>query len=124
MAQIDHIGISVTDYAKSLTFYEQALAPLGMRKMMEFDTPAGKVAGLGAEAPNFWLGNGTPGYVHLAFGVASRAEVDGFHAAALAAGGRDNGAPGIRAQYHPNYYAAFVFDLDGNNIEAVCHGAE
>jgi catechol 2,3-dioxygenase-like lactoylglutathione lyase family enzyme len=124
MAPIDHVGISVTDYAKSLAFYEAALAPLGVRKMMEFDTEGGKVAGFGAERPDFWIGGGAPGHVHLAFSVGSRGEVEGFHAAALAAGGRDHGAPGIRAQYHPNYYAAFVLDPDGHNIEAVFHGTE
>ena len=116
MTQIDHVGIS-------MAFYEQALAPLGLRKLREFETPGGKVAGFGAGKPDFWVSTGDGGHVHVAFAVATRAEVDAFHAAALAAGGRDNGAPGLRPQYHPDYYGAFVLDPDGHNIEAVCHAA-
>lgn len=121
----DHVGLNVRDYAASRAFFEQALAPLGYRVVMAFDE--WKAAGLGAgEKPEFWIsqrepyGTGT----HVAFACANHATVDAFHAAALAAGGIDNGAPGPREQYHPAYYGAFVHDLDGNNIEAVCHTPE
>jgi catechol 2,3-dioxygenase-like lactoylglutathione lyase family enzyme len=117
---IDHTGVSVADLAKSKAFYRAALAPLGYGLLMEFDA----FAGFGvAPKPDFWIGKGKPNVppVHVAFRADSRAHVDAFHKAALAAGGRDNGAPGLRPQYHPNYYGAFVLDPDGNNIEAVCH---
>lgn len=127
---IDHVSLHVSDYAKSKGFFEHALAPLGYSVIMEFGSA---VAGLGAGGkPDFWIaqgeaagdaegGAGKP--IHLAFASSNRATVDAFYDAALAAGGRDNGAPGLRPQYHPNYYGAFVFDPDGNNIEAVCHAA-
>lgn len=120
---IDHVSIRVKDFARSRAFYTAALAPLGYTAMMEFPTDAGPVAGLGAEGkPDFWLSAGAPGApLHLAFLARERAMVDAFHRAALAAGARDNGAPGPRPQYHPNYYGAFVFDPDGNNVEVVCH---
>jgi catechol 2,3-dioxygenase-like lactoylglutathione lyase family enzyme len=109
----------------SRAFYEQALAPLGYRVVMAFDE--WKAAGLGTDdTPEFWIsqrepfGTGT----HIAFTCPDRATVDAFHDAALDAGGIDNGAPGSREQYHPSYYGAFVHDLDGNNIEAVCHKPE
>jgi catechol 2,3-dioxygenase-like lactoylglutathione lyase family enzyme len=118
----DHVGLNVRDYAASRAFYEQALAPLGYRVVMAFDE--WKAVGLGTdEKPEFWIserepfGTGT----HVAFSCADRATVDAFHDAALDAGGIDNGPPGPREQYHPAYYGAFVHDLDGNNIEAVCH---
>jgi len=118
----DHVGLNVKDYPASRAFYEQALEPLGWYVVMEFDE--WKAAGFGtADKPEFWFsqrepyGTGT----HVAFTAKDRATVDAFHAAALAAGGRDNGAPGIREHYHPTYYGAFVFDPDGNNVEAVCH---
>jgi catechol 2,3-dioxygenase-like lactoylglutathione lyase family enzyme len=121
----DHVGVNVKDYATSRAFYEQALAPLGYGIVMAFDE--WKAAGLGPEGhPGFWIserepfGTGT----HVAFRVDDRATVDAFHAAALAAGGKDNGAPGLREQYQPTYYAAFVLDPDGNNVEAVCHKPE
>jgi catechol 2,3-dioxygenase-like lactoylglutathione lyase family enzyme len=121
-AVFDHVGLNVRDYAASRAFYEQALAPLGWSVVMAFDER--KAVGFGtADKPDFWLferephGTGT----HVAFAAADRATVDAFHAAALAAGGRDNGGPGIREIYHPTYYGAFVLDADGNNIEAVCH---
>jgi catechol 2,3-dioxygenase-like lactoylglutathione lyase family enzyme len=120
----DHVGLNVKDYATSRAFYEQALAPLGWRVVMEFDE--WKAAGFGtADKPEFWIsqrepyGTGT----HVAFNAADHATVDAFHAAALAAGASDNGAPGIREMYHPTYYGAFVLDADGNNVEAVCHGS-
>ena len=118
----DHVGLNVKDYPASRAFYEQALEPLGWHVVMEFDE--WKAAGFGtADKPEFWFsqrepyGTGT----HVAFAAKDRATVDAFHAAALAAGGRDNGAPGIREHYHPTYYGAFVLDPDGNNVEAVCH---
>ena len=120
---LDHLGISVADYDKSKRFFLQALAPLGYELVMEF---GGEAAGLGAGGkPDFWLakgdGNAKSGPAHICFGAQSRAIVDAFHKAALAAGGKDNGKPGLRPDYHPNYYGAFVFDPDGNNVEAVCH---
>ena len=122
---IDHIGIPVSNLQKSKVFYEKALAPLGISSMMEFDVAVG--LGKGGK-PDFWIGarknGGASDPAHVAFVAESRAEVDAFYEAALAAGGKDNGAPGIRVQYHPSYYGAFVFDPDGNNVEAVCHRAE
>lgn len=116
---IDHLGIAVTDLAASIAFYKQALAPLGYELVMQFDTAAGFGAG---GKPDFWIGKGpAPTPTHVAFATKSRAVVRAFHAAALAAGGKDNGAPGVRAHYHPDYYGAFVHDPDGHNIEAVCH---
>jgi catechol 2,3-dioxygenase-like lactoylglutathione lyase family enzyme len=127
MTALDHVAISTADYRKSLAFYEAALAPLGITTLMKFEGEEGNTAGLGAEGPFLWIGDGgriSGGRVHLAFTAPNRAAVDAFHAAALAAGGRDNGAPGLRPHYHDTYYAAFVYDLDGNNIEAVCHAPE
>lgn len=124
---IDHLGLAVRDLEKAKTFYLTALKPLGVELMVELtaeQTGDDAHLGFGAEGkPFFWIGSGKPveGPVHIAFSAPSRAAVDAFHRAALAAGGRDNGAPGIRAHYHPNYYGAFAFDLDGHNIEAVCH---
>lgn len=115
---LDHVGLVVADYARSKQFFERALAPLGYAVMMEFGT----VGGLGAGKPDFWLSQRVPAApVHVAFSSPNRAGVEAFYQAALAAGGRDNGAPGLRPQYHPDYYGAFVYDPDGNNIEAVCH---
>ena len=118
----DHVGLNVRDYQASRAFYERALAPLGWRVVTAFDEWKG--AGFGtADKPEFWVfqrepyGTGT----HVAFPAADRPTVDAFHDAALDAGGIDNGGPGIREQYHSTYYAAFVHDPDGNNIEAVCH---
>jgi catechol 2,3-dioxygenase-like lactoylglutathione lyase family enzyme len=115
---LDHIGIPVSDLTKSKQFFVTALAPLGYKVL--FDLP--QAVGMGNEAaPAFWIGKGQPGAaLHIAFPANDRGAVDAFHQAALAAGGRDNGKPGIRAQYHPNYYAAFVYDPDGNNVEVVC----
>ena len=118
---IDHTGFGVSDYAASKAFYERALAPLGISLIMEVMEAA---AGFGSGGkPIFWLEERrTPvTEVHVAFLAKDRATVDAFHAAGLAAGGKDNGAPGVRATYHPNYYGAYVLDPDGNNIEAVCH---
>jgi catechol 2,3-dioxygenase-like lactoylglutathione lyase family enzyme len=119
---IDHVVVNVRDIAKSTRFYAEALAPLGYKVVKELPGLAG--LGTGARA-DMWLGRRDPAAagVHLAFECGTRSMVDAFHAAALKAGGRDNGAPGLRPHYHPNYYGAFVLDPDGNNIEAVCHEA-
>lgn len=124
---IDHIGVAATDFAASRTLYDAALAALGITAQMEV-TPeqSGGYHGVGYGSdgkPFFWLGNGGPrgAGMHVAFVATDRAAVDGFYQAALRNGARDNGAPGIRAHYHPNYYAAFVLDGDGVNVEAVCH---
>ncbi|HEY5810701.1 MAG TPA: VOC family protein [Povalibacter sp.] len=124
---IDHTGVSVSDFARSKAFYAAALLPLGYRVMMEFtpeQTGRVHVAGFGVPPkPDFWIASGEPNKpgIHTAFRAANRAEVDAFYKAALAAGGRDNGPPGLRPNYHENYYGAFVFDPDGHNVEAVCH---
>ncbi len=120
---IDHIGLSVSDTEASKRFYTAALAPLGIGPMSE----GGGWVGFGRDhAPQFWFGPGQAPQkpMHIAFVAENRAQVRAFHAAALQAGGRDNGAPGIRAQYHPHYYGAFVIGPDGHNIEAVCHRPE
>lgn len=117
---IDHLGITVNDYKRSKEFYSAALHPLGYKVIAEY----GDSAGLGAEGnPDFWIsaGHTTKPRVHIAFHCSKRTQVDKFHAAALKAGGTDNGPPGIRQDYSPTYYAAFVIDPDGHNIEAVCH---
>jgi catechol 2,3-dioxygenase-like lactoylglutathione lyase family enzyme len=118
---IDHLGIQVSDLQQSKAFYLAALAPLGYSVFMEFgeDAVGFQVGG----KPDFWLeSRGQPAtQVHVAFGVEDRPTVDAFHEAAVAAGGRDNGGPGVREIYHPHYYGAFVLDPDGNNVEAVCH---
>lgn len=124
---IDHMGVSVQDPDRSRRFYEGALAPLGYAVLMEVPTEftGGKVVlGYGvAPKPDFWTAEGTPNEprLHVAFRAESRAQVDAFYRAALAAGGRDNGPPGPRPHYHEHYYGAFVLDPDGHNIEAVCH---
>lgn len=116
---LDHVTVKVSDYARAQAFYDQALKPLGITRLMG---DGRFYAGYGSGRPFFWIGHGEQsGGAHVAFAVKSRAEVDAFHAAAMAAGGRDNGAPGVRAHYHPTYYGAFVIDPDGHNIEAVCH---
>ena len=119
---IDHVGFAVRDYGRSKAFYEKALAPLGMTLITE---PAGEAAGFGTGGmASFWLearGKPVRGRLHIALAASSREQVDAFHAAAVRAGGIDNGAPGVRAIYHPDYYGAYVLDPDGNNIEAVCH---
>jgi catechol 2,3-dioxygenase-like lactoylglutathione lyase family enzyme len=126
---LDHIGITVSDLAPSEAFYEKALAPLGYRVVT--DIPQYPATGFGVPqgygkstdpAGDFWIGQGAPVQTaHVAFNAESRAVVDAFFQAAVAAGGRDNGAPGLRPKYHATYYAAFVLDPDGHNIEAVCH---
>ena len=124
---IDHIGVAVADMERAKAFYISALEPIGVGVLMEVsaeETGAEAHAGFGAEGKAFfWIGTGLKpkGGTHVAFTAGTRAEVDAFYLAAIAAGGRDNGAPGLRPEYHPHYYGAFVFDPDGNNIEAVCH---
>lgn len=126
----DHIGFPVSDIARSRAFYARALAPLGMALQMEVTREqTGSYEGVAFGPPGrplFWLGAGDAlaGRLHVAFAAKDRRAVDAFHQAALAAGGSDNGAPGLRTHYHPNYYGAFVLDPDGHNIEAVCHAAE
>ncbi len=128
---LDHIGVAITDIDRSRAFYEAALAPLGIAKLYEYGpdrTDSGGTAiGFGKDGmPFFWIGDnervgeGT----HVAFTAPDRATVDAFYAAAIAAGGKDNGAPGLRPKYHPNYYGAFVLDPDGINVEAVSHKPE
>jgi catechol 2,3-dioxygenase-like lactoylglutathione lyase family enzyme len=120
---IDHVAIDVSDLERSKAFYVEALGPVGYELVMEFEHGALGFAAAGK--PDFWLYRGTAaGGTHVAFAVSDRATVDAFHGAALAAGGKDNGQPGLRTHYHENYYGAFVHDPDGNNIEAVCHSAE
>jgi catechol 2,3-dioxygenase-like lactoylglutathione lyase family enzyme len=117
---LDHIKIFVSDVEASKRFYEAAFAPIGMKWVMGTD---GEQHGFGEAFPHFWIAAGeTPSVAHIAFRVGSTELVDAFHAAALVAGGTDNGAPGPRP-YHPEYYGAFVLDPDGNNIEAVNHGS-
>jgi catechol 2,3-dioxygenase-like lactoylglutathione lyase family enzyme len=124
---IDHTGVSISDPKKSRHFYEQALAPLGYKMIMEIPTEhtGGRVVlGFGVPPkPDFWMAQGEPQkpHVHIAFSAATKQMVDAFYEAAMAAGGRDNGPPGPRPHYHPGYYGAFVLDPDGHNIEAVCH---
>ncbi|MGH6865308.1 MAG: VOC family protein [Methyloceanibacter sp.] len=133
---IDHIGIAASDLARATDFYLKALTPLGYGIVMEVsaeETGNGGAVGFGPPGapedfqsgkPSFWISEGPvskDSHVHVAFVAKSRAAVDAFYRAALAAGGRDNGAPGLRPHYHANYYGVFVFDPDGNNVEAVCH---
>jgi catechol 2,3-dioxygenase-like lactoylglutathione lyase family enzyme len=125
---IDHIGFAVSDYERAKAFYAKALAPLGYTLVMEVGgdvTESGfSAAGFGKDRkPDFWIGGDgkLEKPLHVAIVAESRAAVDAFRAAALATGGRDNGAPGLRPHYHANYYGAFVLDPDGHNIEAVCH---
>lgn len=117
---IDHFGVTVSDYDQSKQFYLKCLAPLGIELVMEVEG----WAGLGRNGkPEFWFGPGDTVHapMHFAFAAENRGQVDRFYEAALAAGGKDNGAPGIRAIYHPDYYGAFVYGPDGHNVEAVCH---
>ena len=132
---IDHIGLRVTDLARSKAFYDAAFAPLGIDIVMTVGaeiTGGSEVLGYGPSAdsrdvqagkPSFWISQeeALTGPMHVAFVAKTRAAVDAFYAAAMAAGGKDNGPPGVRPHYHPNYYGAFVFDPDGRNVEAVCH---
>lgn len=128
---IDHMGISVSDYPKAKAFYDAVMPAIGASCVMAVTAAetGGTYEGAGYGAggkPSFWIGTGGPvsGRLHVAFIAPDRAAVDAFYKAAMAAGATDNGPPGIRAHYHPNYYTAFVLDLDGHNIEAVCHQPE
>jgi catechol 2,3-dioxygenase-like lactoylglutathione lyase family enzyme len=127
---IDHLGLAAGDFARSKAFYRMALEPLGILLIKELsaeDTGARAHAGFGKEGkPFFWIGEGAraAGPVHIAFAAPSASAVQDFYRAALAAGGKDNGPPGPRAHYHPNYFGAFVLDPDGNNIEAVCRNPD
>ena len=124
---IDHTGLVVSNLAVSKEFYRRALEPIGYRLLAEFPaavTGSSDTVGFGVPPkPDFWVSSGRPNVpvIHVAFRVANRQLVDAFHRAALAAGGRDHGAPGVRPHYHQHYYGAFVLDPDGHNIEAVCH---
>jgi catechol 2,3-dioxygenase-like lactoylglutathione lyase family enzyme len=123
---IDHTGVNASDFGRSRAFYLEALAPLGYRLILELpgDLAPEGVMGIGVPPkPDFWVAGGEPQSprLHVAFRAANRSQVDAFHQAALAAGGRENGPPGPRPHYHPDYYGAFVLDPDGHNIEAVCH---
>ena len=120
---IDHLALDVSDIARSRAFYAAALAPLGYRIVAEERDGESTVVMFGIAEPEFVIADKQrPGEGnHVAFRADTRAQVDAFHAAALAAGGRDNGGPGVRERYGPTYYAAFVLDPDGFNIEAVCH---
>src|SRR5580765_4410290 len=120
---IDHIGVGVRDFEQSLDFYTRALAPLGFERVAYVDED-NRSAGFGVRGrDDFWIHEGRPtGRMHVAFDAETRDAVDAFHAAALEAGARDNGAPGLRTEYSDTYYAAYVVDLNGNNLEAVCHG--
>jgi len=120
---IDHTSLTVADVASSKAFYRAALGPLGYAVIMEWQ----QYAGFGVPPkPDFWIGQGKPNVppIHVAFRAQNRKEVDAFYKAAMAAGGRDNGPPGLRPHYHENYYGAFVLDPDGHNIEVVCHTPE
>jgi catechol 2,3-dioxygenase-like lactoylglutathione lyase family enzyme len=128
MSLFDHVALVVSDYPRSKAFYDCALAPLGV-KVMDLGE---KGCGYGRDEVDFWISAGPASFhapehvrvitpTHIAFAARSRAEVDAFYKAAIAAGGKDFGAPGLRPHYHANYYAAFVLDPDGHDIEAVCH---
>jgi catechol 2,3-dioxygenase-like lactoylglutathione lyase family enzyme len=124
---LDHLGITVLDFERSVAFCKKALAPLSITVIKELtaaDTGANAHVGFGCEGkPFFWISDAAQprGILHIAFRAANRSAVEAFYRAALAAGGRDNGPPGPRKHYHPDYFGAFVLDPDGNNVEAVCH---
>lgn len=127
---LDHVGIEVEDFARSTGFYATTLAPLGIELVTAADAwagfaPSGTTPETIQTAVSFWIhqASGSPSRVHIAFRTDERRRVEAFWRAGLQAGGRDNGAPGIRKQYHPHYFGAFVLDPDGHNIEAVCHAA-
>ena len=124
MTIIDHVGIRVSDIERSKAFYREALGALGISLLYEQSFPDGQVVGFGTDRSNFFIASGRPlrGETHIAFTAASQAEVNAFYSIAISMGGKDNGPPGPRPHYRPGYYAAFVFDPDGNNVEAVFHG--
>ena len=134
---IDHISIGVSDIERGKKFYDAVLATLGCGCVFTVDIPGHGVVGhgygvIGSDRPQFWIGvpekldagANAKGGAHISFEAKKRKDVDAFYAAALKAGGKDNGAPGLRPHYHPNYYGAFAFDPDGNKIEACCHHPE
>ena len=127
---IDHTGLVASDFEKAKEFYSKTLSAIGYARLLEFPasvTGHTDVAGFGAPPkPDFWVSRGSPNQprMHVAFRVETRAQVDAFFKAGIAAGGRDNGPPGLRPHYHPHYYGAFILDPDGHNIEAVCHAPE
>jgi catechol 2,3-dioxygenase-like lactoylglutathione lyase family enzyme len=120
---IDHIGVGVRDFEESRVFYQRLLAPLGIMLVADVDAD-NRAAGFGRDGrDDFWIHEGRPlGRMHVAFDALTTEQVDAFHAEGLVAGGRDNGAPGLRPEYSETYYAAYVLDPNGNNIEAVFHG--
>jgi len=126
MSALDHVGLSVRDYERSREFYKAALGAIGIKCLMDFEHDGKHQAGFGVDKPFFWVSSGAKslGEVHIAFTASSRAEVEAFYAIALSMGGTDNGKPGLRPNYHPGYYGAFVNDPDGHNIEAVYHGTD
>ncbi len=125
---LDHVILDVADYDRAKAFYTAALEPLGCGPLVEFEEGETTMCGFGRDRKaTVWIArrpHDPRGGAHVAFEAASRTDVEAFHAAAVAAGGRDNGAPGLRRQYEPTYYAAYVLDPDGNNIEAVTHEPE
>lgn len=131
---IDHLSLPVSDVARSQAFYDQIFATLGYRSTMTLNEPDYSAVGYGApeQEPVFWIGAANEADIaapvpqigqHVAFSAPDRDAVDRFHQAGLAASGKDNGSPGLRLEYHPNYYAAFLIDPDGHHLEAVCHAA-
>jgi catechol 2,3-dioxygenase-like lactoylglutathione lyase family enzyme len=120
---IEHVGLNVRDLAAAKAFYAEALEPLGYRIFAEWEEHVGFQSG--ERGPDFWISarEDPSAGTHVCFRAPDRETVEAFHAAALAAGGRDNGPPGLRPHYHESYYGAYALDLDGNNIEAVCHSA-
>ena len=121
---IDHVTFGISDFDRSVRFYDRAFAPLGVRRLFDDNSGPARATGYGDARPWFWIVEHDPtsGKLHVALRAESRDAVDAFHREALAAGGKDNGAPGPRPHYHPGYYAGFVLDPDGHNIEAVFHG--
>ena len=126
---LDHVSLGVTDLARSRRFYDAALRPLGLVRTLDFEDRGADYGAMATELGVEFTITREPGArpsagMHVCFRAAQRAAVDAFHAAALGAGGRDDGAPGLRRHYHPDYYAAFVLDPDGHRIEAACHVPE
>jgi catechol 2,3-dioxygenase-like lactoylglutathione lyase family enzyme len=120
---LDHVGISVSDFPRAKAFYEAVLGTLGITVLSDLAFGPARHAGFGKTRPDFWISSGREGraQTHVCFRAESRAAVEAFYSVALSMGGRDNGPPGLRVHYHPDYYAAYVLDPDGHNVEAVCH---
>ena len=121
---IDHVTFGVSDFDRSVRFYDHAFAPLGVRRLFDDGSSTVRATGYGDTRPWFWIAEHDPtaGKLHIALQASSVEAVEAFHHAALEAGGVDNGVPGLRPHYHPGYYGAFVLDPDGHNVEAVFHG--